>query len=515
MRYFPLFESAGVRRGVRRNVSVVATGFFCFLGLVVLGLASLKPSVGAFAQEYKQATVDESLASQKSTVLASSDEAQVKDFLRKYYLARWTVIDNEREIHKYRAELEADATSVSGAPQATFLKATVDALKSYAASSECYPACRFNAVYAIGTLNEVAGADRNSPGVPYAGAISTLANFCTSSKEFPDYVRLGALLGLVRHAELGIKDDKNRAGVKTVFARILDAKYKEEKNLRDDVYEWFQEVAMQGLASFKSPEGSKGGVGALDLFRQIIEDSERSFELRCVAARAIGSMDLTSAQNYDYVGLGKSLVTLARDFCIEESTYIDTEIVRDQVKNAAGSAMGGGMGGMSGGATGGMTGGGMMGGGMMGGASGGMGGMTGGGMGGGTIQNQKSLEAMVARVQYGFDCIQCAVKGSTKGLGIMEKLSDSDQAQKDMKDTLKNLLDEFKSTNEFIEEGPKYSSGMSGMTGGMAGGSGGMYGGASGGKGKSVVIMVDASSMKDHLLEKKIKFSEMLGINAY
>ncbi len=511
MRYFPLFESAGVRRGVRRNVSVVATGFFCFLGLVAGTFGTFEALVGgafvgAFAQEYKQATVDESLASQKSTVLASGDEAQVKDFLRKYYLARWTVIDNEREIHKYRAELEADATSVSGAVQVSFLKAAVHALKSYAASSSCYPACRFNAVYAIGTLNEVAGADRNSPGVPYAGAISTLANFCTSSKEFPDYVRLGALIGLVRHAELGIKDDKNRAGVKTVFARILDSKYQEEKNLRDDVYEWFQEVAMQGLASFKSPEGSKGGVGTLDLFRQIIEDSERSFELRCVAARAIGSMDLTSAQNYDYVGLGKSLVTLARDFCIEESTYIDTEIVRDQVKNAAGSAMGGGMGGMSGG----MTGGGMSGG-MGSGMSGGMGGMTGGGMGGGTIQNQKSLEAMVARVQYGFDCIQCAVKGSTKGLGIMEKLSDSDQAQKDMKDTLKNLLDEFKSTNEFIEEGPKVSSGMSGMTGGSAG----MYGGASGGKGKSAVIMVDASSMKDHLLEKKIKFSELLGINAY
>jgi len=165
--------------------------------------------------------------------------------------------------------------------------------------------------------------------------------------------------------------------------------------------------------------------------------------------------------------------------------------------------MSGGMGGMAGG----------MGGGMGGGMTGGMGGMS-GGMGGGTIQNQKSLEAMVARVQYGFDCIQCAVKGTTKGLGIMDKLSDSDEAQKEMKNTLKDLLEEFKSTNEFVEEGPKNMGGMGGMSGGMT--SGGMTGASMGGKkGGSAVIMVDASSMKDHLLEKKIKFSEMLGINAY
>ena len=461
----------------------------------------------ATSQEFKEATVDEGLAGQKSSVLSSGDAAQVKDFLRKYYLARWTVRANSRDLHKFRQELETDATSVSGAAQTTFLKEVVDCLNSYAASDSCYPGCRFNAALAMGSINEATG-DRNSGGTPYAGAITPLATLVNSDKKpYPDYVRLAALIGLERHAELGIKDDKTRGNVASLFVKILDPSYAEKKNLRADVYEWFQEYAVKGLAAFKSPEGNKGGTGTLDLFKQLIDDSSQNYEVRCLAARAIGDMNLDSAKNYNYLELSKSLITLARDFCVENMGYIDDEIVRDSVKSASGGMGAGGMGaGGMGGGMGGMSGG--MGG--MGGMSGGMGGgLGGGGMGGGTIQNVKSLEAIAGRIEYGFDCIQHAVKGDKKtaAKGVSASLDESKEDQKEMQDNLKTLLDEFDEMQTFIKEGAPQSGGMMGMGGGMGGG---MGMGAT-----SENVAVDANSLKDHLLEKKIKFNELLGIDSY
>ena len=464
-----LFESASALRGASRTAATVLAALCLFLSV---GLLS--------AQEYKEASVDDGLAGQKASTIGSNDSAKIKDFLTKYYLARWTVRDNGREIHKYVAELESDAVSLSGAAQDTFLKEVVSVLQGYAGSAKCYPACRYNAVLAIGKLDVAGGADRNTPGTPYADAIPVLAKICTSDKDVPDYVRYGALIGLVRHAQLGIKDDSFRNGVKTTFAKVLDEKFAEQHNIRGEIYECFQENAVIGLASFKSPEGTKGGTGTLDLFRKMIENKDVSFELRCIAARAIGDMNLDSVAKYDYNGLAKSLVTLARDFCVEESTYIDSELVRDQVKSAA-SGMGGagGMGGMSGG----------MGGGM-----------------GGTIQNQKSMETIVARVQYGFECIQLAIKGvKNGGSGVKAKLDPNDEKQADTIAMLDDTLKEFEDTNKFIAEGPKNGGGM---MGGMMTGMNDMS--ASGSS-----LKVDANSMKDHLLAKKIKFNELIGVESY
>lgn len=469
---------------------------------MLLGACSLVVSLCAFGQEYKEAQVDETLAGQKDSVLSGGDAKAVKDFMRKYYLARWTVRANAQNLVKFRQELETDATSRSGSAQQTLLKEAVDTLKSYAGSKDCYPACRFNAALAIGMLNEVAGDRSGSGATPYAGAITTLASMVNSTKEVPDYVRLAALIGLVRHAELGIKDEKMANSVKSLFAKILDPTYAEERGIRAEVYEWFQEKALMGLASYKSPAGAKGGSGTLELFKRILDDGERSYDLRCLAARAIGDMDLDSLNNYNYLDLSKSLVLLARDFCVDEMNYIDAELVRDVVKTAAnqvGGGMTGGMGGGSGGmgSMGGMD---MMGGGM--GMSGGMG----GGM-SGTIQNAKSMEAIVARIQYGFDSIQRAIKGvKNGGSGVQAKLSDSDEAQKAMKETLTKALDEFAEMNTFIKEGPSSSGGMMDM-----GGSGMMSGMGTG----SANVNVDANSLKDHLLEKKIKFNELLGIDSY
>jgi len=498
MKTSSLFKAAGAARAVA--------------GALVLFLC-----VGAVsAQGYKEAKVDEALAGQKSAVIGGGDAAAVKNFLTKYYLARWTVQANGANLHTYREELIADGASLNGAAQETFLKEAVDALTKYAASKDCYPACRYNAVLAIGTLDVKAAQERNGVGTPYPGAIKTLANFCTSDKEFPDYVRLGALVGLTRHAAIGIEDETLRNGARKVFSTILDSKYATEKKLRPEIGEWFQQKALEGLVAFKTPEGANGPTGTLDLLKKMVDDDKLDFELRAIAARGIGAMDLTKVQNWDFVALATSLTTLARDFCVSESAHIDSELLREQVKSAAATT----------GATGGM-------GGAMGGPGGGMsGGAMGGGMGG--QQSQKSLEAMVARVQYGFDSVQAAIKGVDGGSGLLVVLGGSvekkpggkkasaEEVKVDPEDKvavaremLNSVLEEIKNTNQFIAEGPQNPTGTMGM-GGMGGAmnAAAMQGGR-GGRGGATVIMVDSTSMKDHLLQQKLRFNALLGVDSF
>lgn len=493
MKTSSLFKMAGAARAVA--------------GALVLFLC-----VGAVsAQGYKEAKVDEALAGQKSAVIGGGDAAAVKNFLTKYYLARWTVQANGASLHTYREELIADGASLNGAAQETFLKEAVDALTKYAASKDCYPACRYNAVLAIGTLDVKPAPERNALGTPYSGAIKPLANFCTSDKEFPDYVRLGALVGLTRHAALGIEDETLRNGVRKVFSTVLDPKYATEKKLRPEIGEWFQLKALEGLTSFKTPEGADGPTGTLDLFKKMVDDDKLDFELRALAARGIGAMDLTKVQNWDFVALATSLTTLARDFCVSESAHIDSELLREQVKSAAATTgAAGGMGGAMGGPGGGMSGGAM-----------------GGGMGG--QQSQKSLEAMVARVQYGFDSVQAAIKGVDGGSGLIVALGGTvekksggkkanvEEAKVDPEDKaavarvmLNDVLTEIQNTNKFIAEGPQNQAGMMGMgAGGM------MNAGMQGGRGGMGGPMVDSASMKDHLLQQKLRFNALLGVDSF
>lgn len=464
----------------------------------VAGALVLFLCVGAAAaQGYKEAKVDDSFAAKKDAVLNGGNAAEVKEFLTKYYLARWTVQANGSQLHVFREELIADGARLTGGAQETFLKEAVDALTKYAASKDCYPACRYNAVLAIGTLDVKAAPERNASGTPYAGAIKPLASFCTSDKEFPDYVRLGALVGLTRHAALGIEDETLRNGVRKVFSEMLDEKYATAKKLRPEIGEWFQARALEGLTSFKTPEGPDGPTGTLDLLKKIVDNDKLDFDLRASAARGIGAMDLTKTANWDFVALATSLTTLARDFCVSESARIDSELLREQVKSAAATtgATTGGMGGGPGAAMGGMSGG-------PGGAMGGMGGQ----------QSQKSLEAMVARVQHGFGAVQAAIKGAGGGSGALAVLDEKNEKAAAAKEMLNETLAEIENTNKFIVEGPKNPTGMAGMTGAN-------YAAAQGGRGgrgkKAFVIMVDSASMKDHLLQQKLRYNELLGVSSF
>ncbi|MDO5553790.1 MAG: hypothetical protein Q4G68_08510 [Planctomycetia bacterium] len=385
----------------------------------------------AFGQSYREVKVDGALANQKDALFNSIRSGNVnadelETFLKSYYLGRWTVVDNARDLHVYRSEAQNDFASLPAEAKAAFGAPLVKILTSYAANKECYPACRYNAVLTLGMLDETP-ATGETPSVPYAGVLKRLCDFCDSDKiPLPDYVRLGALVGIVRHASCGIKDETMKTAVESLLLKILTPNYAKEKNYRKDIMSWFRLKAMEGLIGLKSAAGPKGPNEVLDAFVALINDKKESVEVRCLAARGIGALDLSAVQNFDFITLSEDLAKLTRDFCSEELNYIGTEALRDQIKG--GSSTSGSFGG----------------------------GMMGGGMGGGmdpmgsptqTMDDvsKAKVENIIARIKFDLDSANQAI-AAVKPVLTAE--------QQDSIDLLDETLAEIKKTMNYLDNGP-------------------------------------------------------------
>ncbi len=478
----------------------------------LLGVSSLT------AQTYKEEKVDKAQEGQKNSVLNElrsnpSSKDNLDKFMKTYYLARWTIEANAKDIHKYREELYKDAASLSDQAKVTFFGLATRYLGGYARDNY-YPACRFNAMLAIGDFNQTEGS-ANTPPVPYSNVLKGLCIFVDSnSYKLPDYVRLAALIGLVRHSELGIKDATMKNNVTTVFLNILSPNYAKEKELREEIAVWFKQKALEGLAAIRSPKGPKGSSEILDAMRQLIEDKNADSESRVLAARAIGMMDFTELKKYDYIGLSNSIVRLARTFYTDEQTFISNESLRDQIKTQSGSPISGGAAGMGGMDPSGMDPSGMA-------AAGappmsGMDPMMAGGMSGGmgmpTMSEEQitKVNTIIARIKSDFTAIRIAISGVDGKSGIRALLTDE---QKDAKALLEDTLLEISKQELFldngsdnpteIEEKKKSSKSMASMTNMM------------GQKVKPTnEPKVTILQIKDYLEEKVVRFNDLLNIDA-
>lgn len=470
--------------------SIVST-LFVFILLSFLGISCP-------GQENKVMKIDASQASKKNEVLSeiqggTVNTQRVEQFLRAYYLARWTHLSNAKDLHNYRLEMAADIAKLPEAGKRSFMDLLAKNLTILAANKNFYPACRYNAVLAISEMNIKEGS-RDTVPVPYAGVLKRLCDFCDSDKVvLPDYVRLGALVGLVRHTELGIADAGDRTMVQTMFLKLLSPQYIQEKHYRPEVMSWFELKAMEGLNNLKTAGGPKGPTETLDAMRGVLEQKSRSLDVRCLAARGIAAMNLTTLKDYDRVGLAKSIANLAKDFCEADLKFIDEEAIRDQIKGGAQGAvasaapdMGGagepGMGDPSAGM---------------------MPGMPGGGGSSFVAPTDplviEKINNVIARVKFDFDSVLQAINGVGNKTGVKAVLTDK---EKDSIELLDRVSVEIKKTYDFLDNG----------TTGPVPAKKAPRGSRKKQSAGPAVPRVDIPLIKDHLEEQLIRYKEILGI---
>jgi hypothetical protein len=129
----------------------------------------------------------------------------------------------------------------------------------------------------------------------------------------PDYVKVAALQGLLRHAEAHVVE--NRAAVLQMVLPIATAA-KAPAGRSADGHAWMRRRAVQIIGAL----GLSGGTIPLEL-QKIVKDTTAPYNLRCAAAQALGELD--------YAGANIKAADLAKDVGV-----LGLEVTRRELKES-------------------------------------------------------------------------------------------------------------------------------------------------------------------------------------
>jgi hypothetical protein len=125
---------------------------------------------------------------------------------------------------------------------------TLEAMKAIA-TDNYHPAARYNAMLVIGSLDQTAGdpSGAGTPPVPLPAAADFLIQQLQSSSS--DVLKLGALIGLERHAQIGLPEEK-RAAVTDELIKMVTSERPGDRTV--EFHSWLQFRAAHVLAQLKS-----------------------------------------------------------------------------------------------------------------------------------------------------------------------------------------------------------------------------------------------------------------------
>lgn len=378
-------------------------------------------------QEYQQLPVDEALGGGQAALFGTlnsggGDAAQIETFLRSYYLARWTVPDNYRLLHLFRSELLDAGLAMSSAGRTAFYSAAIVQLSEMARNVAMAPAVRYNAVLTIAMMDESNSGDRP---VPYGGAVPVLADLAQAAANQPDYIVLGALIGLARQAALGIPDEGNRKAAVDLFLDTLEPSYVSKRHFDPDIAVWLQCRAVEGLSAFRSVSGYGEGTRILDTLRRLIEEPKTDLTILNAALRGLGQINLSEAADYDFSSLARSLAKCYRVLMEKEVRFIEIESLRGQLGTGGITAMNS-MGAMGG----------------MGTASRTLGRT--GRPGESGSQDTSQLELVISEIVYGTDSLSAAIVGEDGKSGVIAVLKEDDAESKALFEDILARVDKMK-----------------------------------------------------------------------
>jgi len=254
----------------------------------------------------------------ETSVQAQTTQAQATtDF------TAWKCPQNAESVHGWvRLMLVRDFRSVTGTAREELLARTLSALKDIASDSNVVPSTRYNAILAAGQLisREPIPGNPPVPPIAYPAALLYLIDVYRDPNT-PDYLKYGALLGIVRHANIGIDPALQDKAIDLLLETVTTEFEPREMTLdtvplEPAVWDWFRLTALDGLAALRTV-GTDGRIVTEllsvinrqsreleDLFasrymltREEWEQSRRSSELASKAAKTLGDLRYTLARD--------------------------------------------------------------------------------------------------------------------------------------------------------------------------------------------------------------------------
>ena len=253
---------------------------------------------------------------------AALEESLFTEFFNDYYLQLFARPDDHTAtdrlpLNKLRIELRTRffGGGKSGAPYNRLNELTFQMMKAIIAGD--FPiSVKYNAMLVIGDLNETEfDAAVNARLRPWPKALDFMVKALKSNK-VEDYLRVPALIGIMRHAELHPKEPMP-ADLRPLVTKTLTELLAQQTppNTREpSAQAYLRCLAAQALGSM-GESGAEGGNEVLSLLATTFKDPKNPLSVRCAAAQAFGEMKLP---NTDMTGLVCDMLALAVTACETE-----------------------------------------------------------------------------------------------------------------------------------------------------------------------------------------------------
>ena len=256
-------------------------------------------------------------------------QAVFDDYYRKYALARWAdpyqlpVLEKKPEFNlpDCRRDLRNDLKTAKSGPAHDQLTAlALDFLGTLAKDPNRHRASRVNAMLAVAELNAVESLRATDDPVPLPAALPVLLEAVKDPSQ-PDAVRIVALIGVFRHAVLGIDDAQFRdTQVSPEMLTVAQSKATSGRSV--DGHAWIRARAIDTLGALRDLGPENAVVKAL---AAIVADRGDHLLPRSAAAGALGNLDYPANPGLDPSGLATGLGQLAADACTAELARMDEE----------------------------------------------------------------------------------------------------------------------------------------------------------------------------------------------
>ena len=246
-----------------------------------------------------------------------------RDYFNNFVFAAMTLPENVDKLPELRREFykEIWRTRELETVYPFVNEVTIDAMRKFLIpTNNFHPAVQYNAILIVGDLDEgprsITG--RQIKPVPWPGAVSTLIA-CATRDQFPDHIKAGAMIGLARHAQLGLPSE-SRESVIAAMMQLLKEKDPPEGRDRE-VHDWIRRRACDVLAD----AGQTGGDNGVPiLLIACMNDPNATLAFRCSAARALGKLRYEGNLGINTKQLSDGLGELSVAVCIDAKKKADS-----------------------------------------------------------------------------------------------------------------------------------------------------------------------------------------------
>ncbi len=217
----------------------------------------------------------------------------VAEYFEQFVFPSMTTLDNRvlSKLGEKRAKFIKDflGPDVTGNNRTSVIDLTFRAMQSTCVNTKLHPAARLNAVYLIGMLDQVPGSSR-PPQMPVPSKVAlkglqAILEKPDNDNRFPPYLKVAALAGIHRHAEMDrLANGSQIAGADKQALAALAAGMLDKPN-KDDLSYWLKRRSMQLL-------GLIGDTNSIDRVIATMKSEDAGFWLKFDALEAVGKLKL-------------------------------------------------------------------------------------------------------------------------------------------------------------------------------------------------------------------------------